>query len=84
MKRRQFFGALGAAIAIVAAKPVAVARPVIMVSDTSTISPEMLDWINMAVFAYHAQQFPEHREFYRTKAMNILARHALDRKESGL
>jgi hypothetical protein len=43
-----------------------------------------LDVINAFAFTLHAEVFPEHREHYRTMAMNILARRDLDRKEKGL
>jgi hypothetical protein len=84
VNRRHFFSALGAAVAIAEAEPITMAKPVITVSGVDYLP---MDVINAVAFAIHGEAFPEHREHYRTKAMNILARRALDlkdRKERGL
>jgi len=90
MNRRQFFSALGAATAIMVGKPVAVNAEFAKCAELVTTAMYglaeylPLDVINAFAFTLHAEVFPEHREHYRTMAMNILARRDLDRKEKGL
>lgn len=81
MNRRQFFSAMGAAAAIVVTKPVVIAKPVMMVSDT--FSPELVDMLNVVAFAYHGEAFSEHREHYRRKVRTILER-AWNQRKRGL
>jgi len=92
MNRRRFFSALGASVAIVVAKPIAMAKPIDVAKSVAMIDYSLycleeflpLDVINAVAFSVHAAAFPEHREHYRTKAMNLMARRAWDRKEQEL
>lgn len=71
MNRRSFFKALGAAVAIVT-EPPAVVRHIVHTTQTGgrlEFDLLELDAVNAIAFNIVSEILPEHRNFYRTRAL---------------
>jgi hypothetical protein len=71
MNRRSFFKALGAAVVIVAAPPVAVAEPTVLATGIPPFT-ENFYWVDLAnaiAFNLVGEFIPEHQGHYRQRSL---------------